>query len=282
MSLTAEAPVQVLVQSLNRAGWGELTGNEWQGVRSTLMALANRARSKSYLTATVWQLSQSTGLSEKWTSRCLTILEGLGVITWQRGWIDKGKPRAGFIQIIKARLLCLVREAWAKGNSRWIAQRAATARRLQALKKPKSNLRRSRRVELSSYLNTFSGGASAPAATKVTVPPPAWAVGKEEPMNPDSLLCDHGYLKDGNTCPHCHSIQDNRKEDTRRRWTKAQRKAYENERARRNWAELERRTQEERQLAAVEFRREHPCPPDVDPADWGRVYINRLLAGVKS
>lgn len=280
MSLGAETPVPILVQSLSRAGWGELTGNEWQGVRSTLNALANRAKGKSYLSVTVWQLSQSTGLSEKWTSRCLSILEGIGLITWQRGWIEAGKPRPGFIQIIKARLLGLIHEAWAKGQDRWAAQRAATARRLQALKKPNTNLRRSRRVELSSYLNTFSGGASAPAATKVTVPPPAWAVGKEEPMDPDSLLCDHGYLKDGNTCPHCRRIQDTRKKDNRgKRWSKERRKAWENARARRNLQELELRTQEEAKQRAMEWQREHP---GVDAYEWIKQQCAKARTGVKA
>lgn len=31
MSLGTETPVPILAQSLSRAGWGELTGNEWQG-----------------------------------------------------------------------------------------------------------------------------------------------------------------------------------------------------------------------------------------------------------
>ncbi|WP_297587710.1 hypothetical protein [uncultured Mobiluncus sp.] len=284
MSLTAETPLPVLYRSLARGGWGALAGAEWQGVRSTLGALVARHTRKG-LDVTVWQVSQSAGLSEKWTARCLYILEGLGLIRWQRGLIEEGKPKPGHVQIMRHVLLDLVRQAWKQGQAAWAARREATARRLALLKKQDANIRRSRHTELSADLNSVS--LSAPSAEReihTTTPPPAWAVGKEETMeDADALLCDHGYLKDSDTCPHCHPIQDNRNsDDTRKRWTKAQRKAYENERARRNWAELERRTREDRQLAAAEFRREHPCPPDVDPADWGRVYINRLLAGVKS
>lgn len=149
MSLSVETPIPVLYRSLCRAGWGELAGREWQGVRSTLGAIVNRARSKQGIDCTVWQIAQSAGLSEKWTARCLFILEGLGVIAWQRGVIEEGKPKPGFITVCRHVLLDLVRQAWKQGYSKWTERRAETARRLALLKKTTANIRRSRRMELS-------------------------------------------------------------------------------------------------------------------------------------
>ena len=264
-TINSETPAMVLVQSMARAGWGELGGNEWQGVRSTLTAIVARTRGRrGYMDATVWQVSQSAGLSTRWTARCLRILEGLGIITWNRGVLQDGTPTAGFIQVNKPVLLRFVREAWAKGAAAWQARRAETRARLADLKRRESNNRRSRRVELSTPLNNnlarrASGAGGAPNI-EPSKEPPAWATGKDEPMNDqDSLLCDHGYIKDSGNCPHCRRIQDSRNNETARKpWTKERRKAWRNANARRVQQDLERLTAEEHRRTSELWRSEHP------------------------
>lgn len=160
--LHPEAPLPVLYQSLCRAGWGALAGREWQGVRSTLNALVQRMRNSYTASAdlTAWQVAQSAGLSERWARRCLAILEDLGLIFWQRGVINAGKPMAGFITVRRFRLWALVQEAWARAGSEWAARRARTAARLANLKKPDAYIRRSRRAELNA--DPLSVKAAAP------------------------------------------------------------------------------------------------------------------------
>ena len=281
MSLTAETPIPVLYRSLARGGWGALAGAEWQGVRSTLGALVARHTRKG-LDVTVWQVSQSAGLSEKWTARCLYILEELGLIHWQRGLIEQGKPKPGHVQIMRHVLLDLVRQAWKQGQAAWAARREATARRLALLKKQDANIRRSRHTELSADLCSVS--LSAPSAERerhTTTTPPAWAVGKEEPMeDADALLCDHGYLKDGNTCPHCHQIQDSRNdEQARKPWNKERRKAWRNARARRNQQEFDRLTAEEHRRTSELWQYEHP---GMSSLDWLKQQCEKDRAGVRS
>lgn len=281
MSLTAEAPIPVLYRSLARGGWGALAGAEWQGVRSTLGALVARYTRKG-LDVTVWQVAQSAGLSEKWTARCLYILEELGLIHWQRGLIEQGKPKPGHVQIMRHVLLDLVRQAWKQGQAAWAARREATARRLALLKKLDANIRRSRHTELSADLHSVSLSApSAEGEIHTTTPPFDWAVGKDEPMNEDDcLLCDHGYIKESGNCPHCRQIQDNRKEEQARKpWTKERRKAWRNARARRNQQDLERLTVEEQRRTSEQWQREHP---GVNSFEWLRQQCENDRAGVRS
>lgn len=269
MSLSVETPIPVLYRSLARGGWGALAGAEWQGVRSTLGALVARYTRKG-LDVTVWQVAQSAGLSEKWTARCLYILEELGLIHWQRGLIEQGKPKPGHVQIMRHVLLDLVRQAWKQGQAVWVARREATARRLALLKKQDANIRRSRHTELSADLQSVSLSApSAEGEIHTTTPPPAWAIGEEEPMNEnESLLCDHGHVKNSGTCPHCRRIQDSRKdEQARKPWTKERRKAWRNATARRVQQDLERLTAEEHRRTSEQWQREHP---GVNSFEWLR------------
>lgn len=273
MSLSVETPIPVLYRSLCRAGWGELAGREWQGVRSTLGAIVNRARSKQGIDCTVWQIAQSAGLSEKWTSRCLLILEGLGVITWQRGLIEEGKPKPGFITVCRHVLLDLVRQAWKQGYSKWTERRAETARRLALLKKATANIRRSRRTELSSHLNSeyLSAPQSAERDIQAQTPPPDWAIGKEDTMtsaiasDEDNPLCPHGYTKGGAACPSCNRIQDR---PERRKWTKKQQAEWRNRKARENLALLNQQTEAKRIAEAAEWERLHPIPAGMSGANW--------------
>ena len=276
----------VLVQSMARAGWGELDGHEWQGVRSTLTAVVTRIKGKrGYCKATVWQVSQSAGLSTRWTARCLRILEGLGIITWNRGVLQDGTPTAGFIQVNKPVLLRFVREAWAKGAAAWQARRAETRARLADLKKRESHKRRSRRVELSTPLNNNLArrafGAGGAPNIEPSKEPPAWATGKDETMNEDDcLLCDHGYIKESGNCPHCRRIQDSRNNETARKpWTKERRKAWRNATARRVQQDLERLTAEEHRRTSELWRQEHP---GVNSFDWLKQQLEADRAGVRA
>lgn len=148
MSLSAGAPLPSLMRSLRRAGWGELTGREWQGVRSTLMAVVDHAADGSgRADTTAYQIADSAGLSPRWTRRCLHILEDLGVITWVRGGVAYGKPQPSLFTVIKKRIVELIREARPEKDARDVARRAETAARLRGLKSPfvKSPPRRFRR-----------------------------------------------------------------------------------------------------------------------------------------
>lgn len=286
-TINSETPAMVLVQSMARAGWGELGGNEWQGVRSTLTAIVARTRGRrGYMDATVWQVSQSAGLSTRWTARCLRILEGLGIITWNRGVLRDGTPTAGFIQVNKPVLLRFVREAWAKGAAAWQARRAETRARLADLKRRESNNRRSRRVELSTPLNNNLArrafGAGGAPNIEPSKEPPSWATGKEdEPMSEDNyLLCDHGFIKDDGNCPHCRRIQDERNRETARKpWNNERRKAWRNARARRNQQDLERLTAEEQRRTSEQWQREHP---GVNSFEWLKQQLDADRAGVKA
>ena len=81
----------------------------------------------------------------------------------------------------------------------------------------------------------------------------------------DCLLCDHGYIKESNNCPHCRQIQDNRKEEQARKpWTKERRKAWRNARARRNQQELDRLTAEEHRRTSELWQYEHPGMSSLD------------------
>ncbi|MST49487.1 hypothetical protein [Mobiluncus porci] len=270
MTIGIETPAPVLLQSLTRAGWGELAGNEWQGVRSTLTAIVARSRGKSTLEATVWQIAQSAGLSEKWTARCLYILEGLGVIRWTRGEIVEGKPRPGLIAIMKATLLELIRQAWSQSSTAWARRRAATYARLQRLKNREANIRRSRHAELSADLNGINRRghqAAAPVIPNDIENAPNFVPRKEETMNQDSMLCDHGFINGAGNCPQCKRITDNRKADGRKR-TKEARNAWRNMQARRNLARLDAQAQADRQAGSRQWQQEHPIPQGMSAADW--------------
>ncbi len=285
-TINSETPAAVMVQSMARAGWGELGGNEWQGVRSTLTAVVTRIKGKrGYMDATVWQVSRSAGLSTRWTARCLRILEGLGIITWNRGVLQDGTPMAGFIQVNKPVLLRFVREAWAKGAAAWQARRAETRARLADLKRREQHNRRSHRVELSTPLNNNLArrafGAGGAPNIEPSKEPPSWATGKEELMeDADALLCDHGYIKESNNCPHCRRIQDSRRDETARKpWTKERRKAWRNANARRVQQNLERLTAEEHRRTSELWRQEHP---GVNSFDWLRQQVEADRAGVRA
>lgn len=133
---TAAWATPALMTSLARAGWGELYGPSLAGVRRVLAAVVDLTDHRSgWGVATRAQVAEAAGgLSLRWTSRCLRILEDLGVVQWQRGWLDHGRPRPGRIAIIKRALAALARAARADRSARdarAAARAAALARRIR-------------------------------------------------------------------------------------------------------------------------------------------------------
>jgi len=123
------------MRSLSFAGWGALTGREYQGARSTLYALVDQLNHTSGAgLATVAQLSDRSGLSERWTRQRLQLLEDIGVIEWRRGAIINGTPQPSYFKILKTRLVELIFEARAKIGEVWAQRRLATAERLAQFK----------------------------------------------------------------------------------------------------------------------------------------------------
>lgn len=110
--ITAGAPLPVITRELAQAGWGPLTGREWQGVRSVLRALGDVLHPRyGQGDTTAWQISRATGLSERWTRACLGWLEDAGLIEWKRGGVYEGRPQPGWVRVIKTALVDLVRAA---------------------------------------------------------------------------------------------------------------------------------------------------------------------------
>lgn len=126
-----------LLRSLSRAGWGSLAGRENQGVRSVLRAVADFLPDKSAAgRVTALQIAEAAGLSERWTRRCLSILEDLGIIEWYRGGIYNGRTEPSFMRIVKQKLADLIPSARKKRNERAEAYRRETAIRISKLRNP--------------------------------------------------------------------------------------------------------------------------------------------------
>lgn len=127
-----------LLRSLSRAGWGSLAGRENQGVRSVLRAVADFLPDKSAAgRVTALQIAAAAGLSERWTRRCLNILEDLGLIEWYRGGIYNGRAEPSFMRIVKQKLADLIPVARKKRNERAKAYRRETALRISQLRNPR-------------------------------------------------------------------------------------------------------------------------------------------------
>jgi hypothetical protein len=122
-----------LVDALQRRGWGELDGAENAGLQRVLNALVSLLpyeAAEGRLTRA--QVADAASMSPKWAGHCLARLEALGVITWRRGWLDHGQPRAGWIRIVKIRLAEMVRAVRGYLDDRRARRRAETAHRLAA------------------------------------------------------------------------------------------------------------------------------------------------------
>ncbi|WP_130864627.1 hypothetical protein [Acidipropionibacterium timonense] len=170
------------------------------GVRRVLTALVALTDHRSGEgTCTRAQVADvSGGMSVRWASRCLSILEDLGIITWSRGWLDHGTPRPGIIRISKRTLARLARRAAGYLDPRRATRAAALRRRIQTtLRQPTQHPHRrnplSLRGELSSPLLPYRESSRAGQA-------PRHETGDNMTTK---LLCIHGG--DPTTCPICSS-----------------------------------------------------------------------------
>lgn len=193
--VNARAPLPALLTSIANAGWGDLGGREFQGLRTTLHALA---ASLPYYSAqgltTVPQIAQRAGLSTRWVSRCLHLLEDLGLIVWRRGGIANGEPVPSFMRVMKTALLDLIDAARPLREAADLARRQITARRIAGVKwaqqQRRERLPRSDHAELNANLPTPTG--------EVSTSPPV-KHGRVAPQAAQAPL----------SCPHCateHSV----------------------------------------------------------------------------
>lgn len=166
---TAHTPLPSLILSLRRAGWGDLTGREWQGVRSTLDGLASLLpHGSAQGWATAEQVAVSAGLSSRWVRRCLQQLEHLGLVEWRRGGIVDGRPAPSWFRIVKAAVVELIRAARPVKDAREAVRRAATSARIsaaRALRRPQRRNPRSVHAELRTSLPTPKGEDSRPMSS---------------------------------------------------------------------------------------------------------------------
>lgn len=145
-TLTAGAPSHVLLNSLERAGWGNLAGPEFRGVRGVLAALTRHLDPRSAQgKATAWEIAERAGYTERWTRRCLAILEELELIEWDRGGIVDGKPVPSWFRVSKRALLILVSIARTVGNGRRTERDDATRKRITEYRLNRTKRRHKRR-----------------------------------------------------------------------------------------------------------------------------------------
>lgn len=207
---TAAWGTPALMTSLARSGWGELDGPRLAGVRRVLTALVDLTDHRSGEgTITRAQVADTAGgLSIRWTSRCLAVLEGMGLISWSRGWLDRGRPRPGIIRISKRALAALARAARHHLDPRRTARAAETTKRIATTlrwttvvphswrkSKPETQKPLSVRGELSSPLLPYRELSPTPQGRSGHVPT---ATARKEH---NTMGCVHG--NDPSSCEEC-------------------------------------------------------------------------------
>lgn len=111
---TAHAELPSIITSLSRAHWGVLAEQGHKAARTLLRALCDSVVDwKTGIgRATKWQIARAAGYRSQETVRTgLNLLEDLGIITWTRGGIVRGKAQPSRFKVIKTRLVELIREA---------------------------------------------------------------------------------------------------------------------------------------------------------------------------
>lgn len=172
---TAAWSLPTIVQTLERRGWGdELGGRAQSGARKVLHALvALLPHESAEGELTIAQVALRARLTPKWTSKCLRDLEDLGVITWRRGYLDHGRPRAGWIRVLKTRLAVLVRQlrGWLDTAHARIAEQTTTRlAKLGPICTSRRRTRLSHRSELSGPLPAPSGRTRRGSPAQDTLP----------------------------------------------------------------------------------------------------------------
>lgn len=152
MTLTAGAPLNVILHALERAGWGDLAGHDIRGVRGVLATLArslNPSTGSGHMT--VEQIASRSGYSKRWVATRLQYLEELGVLEWRRGGIVSGDPTPSWFRVNKQVVLAMVYAARDIRDVQLLALRAAYLARLATLRTqtvfPRRHKRRSMYVE---------------------------------------------------------------------------------------------------------------------------------------
>jgi len=103
---TAQWPAPALLVSLGHCEVPELQGRAGHGPLAVLTALAKCLPHDSAAgQVTAAQVARVAGYSERWTRRCLQLLERLGLVTWSRGW----RGHAGRMRIVKAAVAAMIR-----------------------------------------------------------------------------------------------------------------------------------------------------------------------------
>ena len=172
-AMTARAPVPSLMASLSRAGWGDLAGREFQGVRTTLQALVySLPYASGQGEVTEAQVAQRAGLSLRWVRRCMHVLEDLGVIErWTRGGVVAGNPTPSYLRLSKRALVALIDAARPLKDAADAARARITRARIAGLAYIRRN-RRSGHAALSADLPTPTGETPASHPRKRTSAPP--------------------------------------------------------------------------------------------------------------
>lgn len=156
--VTAGWPLPRLVAALRRARWGVLGIRDWHGLRAVLLALCDLAGDKTgRVEATAWQIAGRAGYGERWTRSRLQALEQLGVLTWWRGGVSRGRPQASIFIISRRRMAELVEEARPMHEAAIDDRRRVTSERLRQIrtgeaKSPEPRFRRSAHAALSASL----------------------------------------------------------------------------------------------------------------------------------
>lgn len=219
----ASWPLPSLLRSLRKAGWGILAGYEYQAVRGVLLGLADclpdlSARGR----ATVLQVQASAGVSERWTRRCLNVLEEMGVIEWKRGTIIAGAPTPSYFTINKKTLVHLILIARDELTRRLREHKNRYLARLQKLtNKTLPRYRRDKagsQAELSTGLTTSNRGESpskvsdSPKKSNDNPTPKGTEMHIPTPPSPDPRLmprvCTHAGSNDERiiwSCPDCRA-----------------------------------------------------------------------------
>lgn len=177
---TAAWPADRLLTTLQRRGWGPDLDDVQPGLRTVLHALVSLLPYKSAQgTVTAAQVADAAHLSVRWTRHCLAQLEDLGYIVWRRGWLEQGRPRAGYIRLVKAKLAeaCRRLSGWLdeRRQRRRVetAHRVATTLHQDTLRVGKRRKPLSARAELGSTLHPLQGENPprfAPTDTHPTLP----------------------------------------------------------------------------------------------------------------